>query len=90
MPARRIPNSATGYCNRFGAMIATRSPGPSPGSDCRYAAKSRERRSHSAKVIVPPRLWNAGLAPNFATIASSSAGSEPCWSGSMSAGMPAG
>ncbi len=35
MPARRMPNSATGYCSRFGDMIATRSPRAIPGSDCR-------------------------------------------------------
>ena len=48
MPARRMPSSATGYCSRFGAMTATRSPWPRPGSDCRKAAKSRDRRSSSA------------------------------------------
>jgi hypothetical protein len=32
IPARRMPNSATGYCSRFGDMIATRSPLAMPGS----------------------------------------------------------
>ena len=48
MPARRMPNSATGYCRRFGAMMATRSPLAMPGSPCRNAAKSRESLSSSA------------------------------------------
>ena len=48
MPARRMPNSATGYCSRFGDMIATRSPLAMPGSPCRKAAKSRDSRSSSA------------------------------------------
>ena len=48
MPARRMPNSATGYCSRFGDMIATRSPLAIPGKPCRKAAKSRDSLSSSA------------------------------------------
>ncbi len=48
MPARRIPNNATGYCSRFGDMMATRSPRSMPGRPCRNAAKSRDSRSTSA------------------------------------------
>ena len=48
MPARRMPNSATGYCSRLGDMMATRSPLAMPGSPCRNAAKSRDSRSSSA------------------------------------------
>ena len=47
-PARRMPNSTTGYCSRFGAMIATRSPLAIPGRPCRYAAKCRDSRSSAA------------------------------------------
>lgn len=47
IPARSVPNSATGYCSRFGIMIATRSPLRSPGIDCRNAPKSRLSRSRS-------------------------------------------
>ena len=35
MPARSVPNSATGYWRRFGSMIATRSPFRMPITFCR-------------------------------------------------------
>ena len=47
MPARRMPKIATGYCSRFGDMMATRSPLAMPGSPCRKAANSRDSRSSS-------------------------------------------
>ena len=90
MPARRMPNSATGYCSTLGDMIATRSPFASPGRPCRNAANARESASSSPYVIVRPRLWYAGLSANLAAVFSNMSATDPYVSGSMSAGMPAG
>lgn len=46
MPARRMPNSATGYCSTFGSMIATRDPGLSP-TLASQPAKAADSRSSS-------------------------------------------
>ena len=53
-PARRVPNSATGYCSRLGIISATRSPRRRPARFCSQAAKARLAASSWANVIPWP------------------------------------
>jgi len=52
-PARRTPNSATGYCSTLGIISATRSPFCRPCA-CSHAPNACDIRSSSPKLISLP------------------------------------
>jgi hypothetical protein len=96
-PARRVPNSATGYCSRFGIISATRSPRSQAGPFCSQAAKAQalgvelpeaQHRAHRAvgngrSAQAPCRNW-------LASTSFSDAKARPAGGGDVDLGRHAG